>query len=74
MPDCFLTALKIHIDDVLKYNTLYIFCKAALRNIIPCSTQSNNSTLICHLQLKVINFVPHKAINILEGTHAQKTA
>ena len=25
MPDCFLTAIKIHIDDVLKYNTLYIY-------------------------------------------------
>ena len=34
MSDCFLTVLKVHIDDVLKLNTLYIFYTAALWNTI----------------------------------------
>ena len=31
MPAYFLIALEIHIDEVLKQNTLYIFCTAALK-------------------------------------------
>ena len=60
MPNFFLMALKIHIDNVLKYNTLYIFrtadtlFKHKATNILECSqsvyivTQKKQPNIISH--------------------------